>query len=185
LIRSARVAEDPTIAFSQTPVFPLRYTDQSFPPYAFVPGEAPHPTRDPLGHSYSEEEEGPVPSVTPAEWHSSPDYLFGVDLYNAGYLWEAHEAWEGLWHVSKHDPVQADFIQGLIQCAAACLKIRMGQARGMQKLMEQGTGRLLGVIRAQGPQYMGLELASFISDLQDFVCAEPSSIEGRPRIELS
>ncbi len=163
---------------------PVRYTDLPFPPYAFVPGEAPHPTRDPRGHSYSEEPEAPVESVSPEAWRRSQDYLFGVDLYNAGYLWEAHEAWEGLWHVSKHDPVQAQFIQGLIQCAAGCLKIRMGQPRGMVKLFEQGLGRLEGVLREAGSEYMGLDLAGFIVAVRDFGAGEPSSNEGRPLIEL-
>ena len=50
-------------------------------------------------------------------------FLYGVDLYNHGYLWEAHEAWEGLWHQAKRDALQAEFLQGLIQCAAAALKV--------------------------------------------------------------
>lgn len=162
----------------------MRYTDQSFPPYAFVPGEAPHPTRDPRGHSYRGGAEDPVPSVKPADWRSSPDYLFGVDLYNAGYLWEAHEAWEGLWHVSKNDAVQAEFIQGLIQCAAGCLKIRMGQPRGMHKLIEQGTGRLVFVVREAGPEYMGLDVGGFVAATEAFRRSEPASIDGRPRLEL-
>jgi len=163
---------------------PLRYCDAPFPPYAFVPGEHPHPTRDPRGHSYSEQQEDPVPSVDPADWRSSADYLFGVDLYNADFLWEAHEAWEGLWHVSKHDRSQADFLQGLIQCAAGCLKIRMGQPRGMEKLFEQGIGRLLAVMRSEGPDYMGLDIASFTTELLQFAAGAPTSIDGRPRIEL-
>ena len=61
-----------------------RYTDQPFPPYAFVPGEHPHPTRDPRGHSSSTEPEPPVKSVAPVDWRDSPDYLFGADCYNHG-----------------------------------------------------------------------------------------------------
>lgn len=162
----------------------MRYTQTSFPPYAFVPGEHPHPTRDPRGHSYSEEGEASVESVEPADWRGSADYLYGVDLYNAGYLWEAHEAWEGLWHVSKHDAVQAQFIQGLIQCAAGCLKIRMGQKRGMNKLFEQGVGRLHGVMREVGDQYMGVSITGFTGELLEFAATDPGTIEGRPQLEL-
>jgi len=165
-------------------VEPGRHTDRSFPPYAFVPGEHPHPTRDPRGHSYSEEPEPPVPSVEPEAWRSCEDYLFGVDLYNHGFLWEAHEAWEGLWHVSKHDPVQADFLQGLIQCAAGCLKVTMGQPRGTTKLVEQGTGRLEGVVRLVGPEYMGLEVMEFLQAMRAFAAGEPESAIDRPRLEL-
>ena len=161
-----------------------RYTTQAFPSYAFVPGEAPHPTRDPRGHSYSEGPESPVPSVEPENWKSSADYLFGVDLYNAGFLWEAHEAWEGLWHVSKHDKVQAQFIQGLIQCTAGCLKIRMDQKRGMQKLFSAGIGRLQSVVKDFGPYYMGLDIVEFTDALQEFGEGDPPVVEDRPRLEL-
>ena len=163
---------------------PPRYSGRPFPAYAFLPGRDPHPTRDPRGHSYSEAREAPPPSVDPEGWEACPDYLYGVDLYNHGYLWEAHEAWEGLWHVSKHDPVQADFLQGLIQCAAACLKVPMEQPRGLERLSALGTERLEGVVRRAGPVYMGLELPPFVAAMRTFSGGDPGSIDGRPRIEL-
>ena len=83
---------------------------RAFPPYAFQPGKHPHPTRDPKGHSYTGEPEPPADYFEPEEWRDNEDYLFGVDLYNHGYLWEAHEAWESIWHPSKHDAEQADFL---------------------------------------------------------------------------
>lgn len=161
-----------------------RYSDKPFPPYAFVPGESAHPTRDPAGHSYSEFPEPPVPRVAPGDWKESPDYLFGADLYNHGYLWEAHEAWEGLWHVVKPNPLQAQFIQGLIQCAAGCLKIRMGQQRGMQKLFEAGLKRLGEVMKAEGPEYMGFNIFEYSAALREFEEGAPSSPDGRPLVLL-
>jgi hypothetical protein len=161
-----------------------RYCDKPFPPYAFVPGEAPHPTRDPDGHSYSELPEPPVSRVSPEDWRTSPDYLYGADLYNAGFLWEAHEAWEGLWHVVKPNPIQAQFIQGLIQCAAGCLKIRMGQKRGMQKLFEAGLKRVGEVMKQEGPNYMGLDIFEFCAAIREFEESDPPSPEGRPVIVL-
>jgi uncharacterized protein len=161
-----------------------RYTTTELPPYAFVPGAAPHPTRDPRGHSYSEDPEPPVPSVEPDDWNSSEDYLFGVDLYNEGFLWEAHEAWEGLWHVSKHDKVQAQFIQGLIQCTAGCLKIRMDQKRGMEKLFSAGIERLRSVVNDFGPYYMGLDIVEFADALQTFGEGDLPAVEDRPRLSL-
>lgn len=161
-----------------------RYSTEPFPPYAFVPGEAPHPTRDPKGHSYSEGPEPEVPSVEPENWRESVDYLFGVDLYNHGFLWEAHEAWEGLWHVSKHDPVQAQFIQGLIQCTAGCLKIRMGQQRGMQKLFAAGLDRLQSVVKDFGPHYMGLDVVEFIEAIQTYGEGDLPPVEDRPVLVL-
>ena len=89
--------------------------DQDLPPYAFLPGRDPHPTRDPRGHSYASTAEPEVPYIAAADWSENEAYLFGVDLYNHGFLWEAHEAWEGTWIVTKADEVQAEHLQGLIQ----------------------------------------------------------------------
>ena len=86
--------------------------------------------------------------------------------------------------MSKHDPVQAEFIQGLIQCAAGCLKITMKQRRGVEKLTEQGIARLLGVVRLVGPDYMGVDIPEFTNAVTAFVASDPDSPEGRPRLEL-
>ena len=80
---------------------------RAFPPYAYLPGRDPHPTRDARGHSFGNEE-APPEWLPPERWRENVEYLFGVDLYNHGFLWEAHEAWESLWHVSKRDPDQAE-----------------------------------------------------------------------------
>ncbi len=163
----------------------MRYcSERSFPPYAFLPGRDPHPTRDPRGHSFGEEE-GPAAYLAPEKWRANEDYLWGVDLYNHGYLWEAHEAWEGLWHGAKHDRHQALFLQGLIQCAAACLKIPMGQPRGLERLASLGTEKLEAVGREAGALYMGLEVLEFVEAVRGFAESEPGTNEERPRIELA
>lgn len=163
---------------------PPRYApSQPFPPYPFLPGRDPHPVRDPKGHSYGQEEP-PRAYMEPERWRENEDYLFGVDLYNHGYLWEAHEAWEGIWHPSKHDAVQADHLQGLIQCAAACLKVRMGQPRGLARLMELGTGRIERNLSRAGSEYMGLDLAEVVAAFRAFAASSPEDAEGRPRLEL-
>jgi len=164
---------------------PLRYApSRAFPAYAYVPGEQPHPTGDPAGHSYSEHDEAPSPYFSPADWRDNEDYRFGVDLYNAGYLWEAHEAWEGLWHSAKHDALQADFLQGLIQCAAAALKVRMRQPAGVVKLSTLGLGRLERVARESRGEFMGLDVTRFVDAFRAFAQSSPSDAEERPRIDL-
>lgn len=159
--------------------------ERPFPPYAFLPGRDPHPTRDPRGHSFSDEPEPPAAYYPPERWHENEDYLFGVDLYNHGYLWEAHEAWEGLWHQAKHDRDQAEFLQGLIQCAAAALKVTMEQPRGLERLSEQGLGRLEGVAASASPRYMGLDLRDFVATFRRFAVSGPESADERPIIELT
>jgi len=163
----------------------VRYAPgRDFPPYAYLPGRDPHPTRDPEGHSYGADE-APPPYLPPEAWARNEEYLFGVDLYNAGYLWEAHEAWEGLWHVSKPDELQAGHLQGLIQCAAACLKIEMGQPRGLERLSQLGTAKIEHTALAAGPIYMGLDSLEFVLAMREFAASSPGTHEGRPRMELT
>lgn len=155
-----------------------------FPPYAYLPGESPHPTRDPRGHSYGHEGEGAGAYLDSDRWRENEEYLYGVDLYNHGYLWESHEAWESLWHPAKHDAMQAEHLQGLIQCAAAALKIEMGQPRGLARLAELGTGRLERVAREAGSVFMGVDLHEFVDAFREFAASEPSTPDARPRIRL-
>jgi uncharacterized protein len=165
---------------------PARYAPgRAFPPYAFLPGRDPHPTGDPRGHSYTGKREAPAAYFEASRWRENGDFLFGCDLYNHGYLWEAHEAWEGLWHRARHDADQADLLQGLIQCSAASLKIPMEQPAGRARLAELGTGRLERVARAQGGHYMGLDLFDFVRAFREFAAQAAPDLDARPRIELS
>jgi hypothetical protein len=163
----------------------VRYAPaRPFPAYAYLPGRDPHPTGDPRGHSFASPE-APAAYLPPASWRENHDYLYGVDLYNAGYLWEAHEAWEGLWHEAKHDALQAPFLQGLFQCAAAALKVTMGQPNGVVRLAEQGTARLERVAREAGSRFMGLDVPAFVTAFRVFAASRPDAADERPLIELS
>jgi hypothetical protein len=116
---------------NQSPHDRPRYLPQEpFPPYAFVSGHQPHPISDPAGHSYGVSEQR---TTDPEEaWASSRPYLRGLDLFNHGFYWEAHEAWEGLWkHIDRNDPRSA-FLQGLIHLAAAGVKVREGKPAGVR-----------------------------------------------------
>lgn len=112
---------------------PPRYLPETpFPPYAYVPGRHPHPVRDPAGHMYGQEDLPPY-AVEPAHWRDCKAFLHGVDLFNHGYYWEAHEAWEGLWRAYPPESNAARLLQGLIKLAAAGVKAREGRARGVSR----------------------------------------------------
>ena len=66
-------------------------------------------------------------------WRDCPGYLWGVDLFNHGFYWEAHEAWEGVWHAHRRTGPVADFLKGLIKLAAAGVKAREGRADGVRR----------------------------------------------------
>jgi hypothetical protein len=82
-------------------------------------------------------------------------FLRGIDLYHAGFLWEAHEQWESVWRATE-DPERRDFLQGLVQIAASVLKSRMGNARGAKKLAGRAREHLA---RVRGERCMGVALA--------------------------
>ncbi len=103
-----------------------------FPPYTYVPGgEWPHPLSDPRGHSFGKQRK-PGEPLTAQNWPASEDYLFGIDLFNAGFFWEAHEVWEGLWQAAGRTGLMADFLKGLIKLAAAGVKRRQGVTPGVE-----------------------------------------------------
>lgn len=54
-----------------------------------------------------------------------------MDLFNHGYFWEAHEAWEGPWQGLRRDSAPALHLQALIRMAAAALKLVMDQPAGV------------------------------------------------------
>jgi len=133
---------------------PRYWPPGSLPERAFIPGRGPKP-----------EPATQVAPYLPAErWRDNDAYLWGVDLYNHGYAWEAHEAWEGLWRAAKRDDTQATFLQGLIQCAAARVKASMGDAAAAERVLARGLARLERVRTQQGDRYMGLDLGRYLAD---------------------
>lgn len=107
-----------------------RYSKKEFPPYAFVPGRNPHPRSNPQGHMYGKHEEI-INQIVNDNGSDSEHYLYGVDLFNYGYYWEAHEVWEGLWNAHKREGYTADFLKALIKMSAAGVKVKQGQPRGI------------------------------------------------------
>lgn len=145
-----------------------------FPPYRHLPGETPHPRTHPEGHSYGAIETYEGPPLLPDEWWENEAYLFGVDLYNYAYWWEAHEQWEGLWHLAGAQSVCGLYLQGLIQVGAALIKWHQGNRRGLIKLSGKGRDKLERVRGAvEGGVYMGLDLRDFLQQLEAFLGAFP------------
>lgn len=136
-----------------------------------MPGRFPHPSAHPEGHSYRApgEAEPVVEFVSPERWRTCADYLFGCDLYNHGYWWEAHEAWEGLWHVVPKPSVQRSFLQGLIQVTAAQMQVHLGKAEGVRRLRESSRRHLDVVLAVVGEGgYMGVMLADWLREVNRY-----------------
>ena len=130
----------------------------SFPPYAYVPGGPwPHPISSPAGHSAGERLASVAPIVGD-DPSSSALFLRGVDLFNAGYYWEAHEAWEALWHAHGRVGATATLLKGLILLAAAGVKVREGRPAGVATHAGRAS-RCLEAVRVEGRGVcLGLDL---------------------------
>src|SRR3954465_6068363 len=98
-------------------------------PYTYVPGQTPHPFSDPAGHRFGLDLPTP-PTPDPERWRECRHYLLGIDLFNHGFYWEAHELWEKLWHACGRRGPLADFFKGLIQLAVVGVKLREGRSDG-------------------------------------------------------
>lgn len=157
-----------------------RYTQHPFPPYRYLPLRAgaslPHPRNDPAGHSYDREEDY-LPHFTPGDWSSCEPYLYGIDLFNHSYWWEAHEALETVWHAAGTATLCGRFVQGLIQLAGAQLKRFIGESRGAQSL----TAAALTRLAPAGEFYLGIEVASLMDEAQRCLHEDRGEF---PQIEL-
>ena len=157
---------------------PRLVPERPFPPYAYLPGLTPHPTRDPEGHSYGADHDPPAPP-DPADWRACGDYLYGIDLFNHGFYWEAHEAWEGLWVACGRRGPTATYLQALINLAAAGFKARWGNARGMRANARTALELFESAARrsgSDGARTMGLDVRA-LADYADRISRAPETSE--------
>ncbi|MEN3974037.1 DUF309 domain-containing protein [Emcibacter sp. SYSU 3D8] len=161
----------------------IRYLpDEPFPAYAYRPGRDPHPVRDPRGHSYGLHSPAP-PVPDPARWRDSRDYLRGIDLFNAGYYWEAHEAWEGLWNACGRTGPTALLMQALIALTAAGVKVRAGNGRGAASHARRAE-RMLMDLAATAPLFMGLKLSGLAANAAGLAHNPAAAGEGQAVLGL-
>jgi hypothetical protein len=142
--------------------------DEAFPPYRFVPGHTPHPFAQKGGYAYGERPPNP-PACAADDWRDNRAYLRGVDFFNRGWWWEAHEAWEGYWHsVEGVDDAQHDLMKGLIQLAACALNRERGHDGGADRLLVTACDALERARRACGADSLcGLDLPALASEARE------------------
>jgi hypothetical protein len=81
----------------------------------------------------------------------------GVDLYNAGHYWNAHEAWEQVWLDSERE--MRGFYQGLIQVTAAFVHVSRDEFPGAIRLLDAGIEKLEKYPAA----FMGVQLGPLVT----------------------
>jgi len=154
--------------------------ERSFPSYRFVPGLHPHPRRDPAGHSYAAAATA-ARDWDPAAWASLRDWLWGVDLFNAFFFWEAHEAWEGLWLVKPRRSRPALLLQGLIQISASLLKIHLRSPTAALSLARAGLEKVQSMFT--GAALLGLDPSRLLAEFRTYF--RPLEAATLPQLDAS
>jgi hypothetical protein len=132
------------------------------PSYTYVPGGPwPHPNRAKDGET-NDPREGHDVVAPPACMAASPRFLRGVALFDAGYYWEAHEAWEYLWHAAGRRGATADVLRGLIKLAAAGIKVRERREPGVRTHSRRAAECFASARRQGGNLQLGLDLDQWI-----------------------
>lgn len=140
----------------------LRYCSQyPLPDYRYIPGKGMKDEhRQDLPHFKAQK-------LNSKNWTSHEAYLYGIDLFNHAFLFEAHEVWEELWFVCGTQSQEGQFLKSLIQLAAAQLKLNLQQSRPAERLMETAKKILEKISSEQSETlYLGLSLTSLIEELK-------------------
>ena len=154
---------------------PRRYTEEPLPAYRHVPGYSPHPVNDEAGHSHDRHDHEEGCPLTDARWQDCATYLYGVDLFNQEFFWEAHESWEPLWHAAGHRSGPGLFVQGLIQIAAAFLLARTQRPNAVPRMLERAERNLRRAVAAHLPEGtqtpFGIDLDRWVPAVETYLGA--------------
>lgn len=85
----------------------------------------------------------------------------GIDLFNRGYFFEAHDVWEEVWR-SEHGPMR-NFFKGLIHLAGGYHHYQNDNYRGSVALFASG----IGYLRPYLPGRMGIDLAAILPVVEE------------------
>ncbi len=145
-----------------------------FPPYTYTPGVTPHPISNPAGHSYGHRPKTSA-RFDPVNFADCDSYVTGLELFQNGFFWEAHEEWEAAWNSVGRKGMAADFLKGLIKLAAAGVKAREGSFDGVTRHMRRAL-ELFRTVKLPGNRIAGLDLNRVVS------CVEQARALEKPRL---
>lgn len=101
----------------------------------------------------------------PRDEHDDEVRLFheGVELFNAGEWFEAHEVWEDVWHMATGR--RKLFYQGLIQCAVTLEHVRRGNPRGVRSVWASCRTKFDGI----AGRYMAIDVPALLEAMRQFI----------------
>jgi ribulose-phosphate 3-epimerase len=101
------------------------------------------------------------PAATEAGGNGAGGLARGVELFNQGEFWEAHEAWEGAWMPHRHTP-EGDFYKGLVQVAAGFYHYHRRNKNGALIKWRDGAAYL----RPFAPEHEGIVVGPVIDTVE-------------------
>ena len=150
---------DPATSLQRPRLTPHR----ALPTAAYRPGHGERP---------ASEFPSDLPCPQGDQWRECEPFLRGIDLYNHGFPWEAHEVWEGLWHSARRSTElvrEAALLRGLIQLAAAAVLARDARLEGARRVAQRAHHNLE---RAGTAPLLGLDPVELARTARD-LCANP------------
>jgi hypothetical protein len=114
-----------------------------------------------------------------ASWRECPVYLYGCDLYNHGYWWEAHATWEQRWRLCDRRSPEGRFLKGLIQASTVHLLRETGKLRAARTVAQRAERNLAFVLKTIGhDRFRGLDVAAWLDQLRRCVADLQERPEG-------
>ena len=149
-----------------------------FPALTYVPGQVPHPHRQELDERSDESLPQPGSDLR-------RNLLFGLELFEQGFYWEAHEAWESVWVELGRSGAEANVIKGLIKLAACGVKCLCANRNGATRHIVRGVAIFAGsaceFVLVGGVQIDVRKLQEFAETIQHSLPVNTSPADGQPR----
>lgn len=148
-----------------------RLSCEPFPSYTHRPGITVHPNQ-PGGHSYGLSEPLASPLLA-GEYPHHALYLFGLDLFNHGYFWESHVAFEAIWNAHHRVGDEANILKALIKLAAAGVKAHQNSNQASLGHIKRGLELIEAVDADILKNVFGLDQQQLLKHLQSLLSGSP------------
>lgn len=146
-----------------------------------TPGEKTRRPRDELGRLLPWDSENRLHLEDFDSLSLEENHRLGMEHFDAGRFFHAHEAWETTWKQSRGHQDE-EFFKGLSQLGAGYTHYRRGNLHGTHTLIRRGLSR----IRRYGPEHQGIEVAELAAAAEEQAAAvQEAERAGRPIPQLT
>ncbi|WP_210387829.1 DUF309 domain-containing protein [Mesorhizobium sp. L-8-10] len=119
---------------------------------AYIPGRGERPGET----AFEVYKEGLSESCSIADIAASRAFRGGLEFYETGYYWEAHELWEAVWMCLPQASAERHLLRGIIQLANAGLKRAMDRPAAAERILALADSALAEAFLHRSDCLMGL-----------------------------